>query len=105
VSGAVRDGLDEALALTGELRSLVEQGDFDGAACLEATRRAHLESFFALRPPADDLPRCVERLRELIAANDVLVGLAEHLQRALAREAETIGTGRKAVRAYGDALR
>ncbi|MCU0976211.1 MAG: flagellar protein FliT [Steroidobacteraceae bacterium] len=97
------DGLEQALALTAELRACVEAGDFEAAADLEAARRALLEDFFAVRPPAADLERCVGLLRELVAANDVLVGLADHLQRALAREVETLGTGRRAVRAYGAA--
>ncbi len=97
--------LEQALALTLELRGCVEAGDFAGAAELESARRALLEEFFATRPAAVELPRSVELLREIVAANDALVGLADHLQRALAREVETIATGRRAVRAYGGALR
>lgn len=97
--------LDAALALTRTLFARVEAGEFEAAATLEAERRAQLELFFAGRPRAEDLGTCVERLRELVAANETLVGLAEHLQRALAREAEALGSGRRAVRAYGAALR
>ena len=98
-------GLEQVLALTAELRACVEAGNFDEAADLEAARRALLEDFFSVRPPAAELPRCVELLKELVAANEALVGLADHLQRALAREAETLGTGRKALRAYAGGLR
>jgi hypothetical protein len=96
-------GLEQVLELTVELRRCVEAGDFEAAADLESTRRSLLEDFFAKPPPPAELERCVGLLRELVAANDVLVGLAEHLQRALAREVETLGTGRLAVRAYGAA--
>lgn len=96
-------GLEQVLELTAELRRCVEAGDFEAAADLESARRALLEEFFAAPPPAAELQRCIALLRDLVAANDVLVGLAEHLQRALAREVETLGTGRRAVRAYGAA--
>lgn len=99
------DGLEQALALTVALRAAVEAGHFDEAADLEAARRALLEEFFAVRPAAAELPRCVELLRALVTANEALVGLADHLQRALARQAETLGTGRKALRAYAGGLR
>jgi hypothetical protein len=97
--------LDAALALTRTLFERVEAGEFEAAATLESERRAHLELFFSGRPRAEALGPCVERLRELVAANETLVGLAEHLQRALAREAEALGSGRRALRAYGAALR
>ena len=96
-------GLEQVLGITAELRRCVEAGDFEAAADLEAERRALLEEFFAAPPPAAELERCVGLLRELVAANDALVGLADHLQRALAREVETLGTGRRAVRAYAAA--
>ncbi len=99
-SPAHLDDLDAALELTHALRARVEAGEFEAAAGLECARRAHLERYFATRPAASELPHALARLRELVAANDALVGLAEHQQRALAREADTLGTGRRAVLAY-----
>lgn len=88
--------------ITRALRESVEAGDWGVAATLESERRALLECFFATRPPADQLARVLGMLRELIASNDALIGLAEHRQRAVAREADMVSTGRRAVRAYGD---
>lgn len=102
--GRTRDGggamLERALELTHELRARVEAAEWDAAADLEAERRALLEEFFSTTPPAAELTHAVAVLRELVAANDTLIGLAEHLQRALAREADTLIAGRRAARAY-----
>jgi hypothetical protein len=100
--GARPEALERALAVTRELRERVEAGDWGAAAELESERRRLLESFFARRPAASDLARVLGMLRELVASNDALIGLAEHRQRAVTREADTIATGRRAVRAYGD---
>lgn len=96
------DPLERALAVTQALRERVEAGDWGAAAALESERRVLLEDFFSTRPPADQLARALGMLRDLIASNDALIGLAEHQQRAVAREADTISTGRRALRAYGD---
>lgn len=96
------DALERALAVTRALRDRVEVGDWGGAAELENERRELLEAFFARRPPATELARVLGQMRELIASNDALIGLAEHQQRAVAREADTVATGRRAIRAYGD---
>jgi translation initiation factor 2B subunit (eIF-2B alpha/beta/delta family) len=93
-------GLERALQLSRELEGRVDAGDWPAAAALESERRELLQRFFATRPPAAELPRTIELLKQLIAANDALVGRAEHVQRGLARDAETIGIGRRAVLAY-----
>ena len=95
-------GLERALELSRELKGRVEVQDWQAAAALEAERRELLEGFFASPPPAEELPETVRLLRELIEANDVLVGIAEHIQRGIAREAETVAVGRKAVLAYSN---
>lgn len=94
------DDLERALQLSQALRDRVEAADWPAAAELEVERRSLLERFFATPPPAAELPDAIRLLRELISANDALVGVAEHLQRGLAREAETVATGRRAVLAY-----
>lgn len=99
-AGAAATGLERALELSRQLAGRVDAGDWQAAAALEAERRALLEEFFSVPPPAAELPRTIELLKQLLTANDLLVGRAEHLQRGLAREAETIGTGRRAVLAY-----
>lgn len=95
-------GLERALELSRELKARVEAQDWEGAAALEAERRELLGHFFSSPPPAGELPETVRLLRELIEANDVLVGMAEHIQRGIAREAETVAIGRKAVLAYSN---
>jgi hypothetical protein len=99
--GARTVSLERALMVTRSLCERVEQGDWGAAAGLEAERRQLLEDFFAARPPAEELGHVVALLKDLIAANDSLIGMADHHQRLLAREAETIAIGRVAVRAYG----
>ena len=94
------DDLERALELSQALRNCVEAADWPAAAELEAERRGLLERFFSGTPPAAELPDVIRLLKQLIAANDALVGVAEHLQRGLAREAETVATGRRAVLAY-----
>jgi hypothetical protein len=94
------NGLELALELSRRLAGCVDAGDWAAAAALEAERRALLQDFFAVPPPAAELQQTIDLLRQLLAANDALVGRAEHLQRALAREADTVGTGRRAVLAY-----
>lgn len=97
------DALDQALAVTRELRARMEAGEWGQAAVLEGERRRLLETFFAVRPAAADLTHVLGVMRELIASNDALIGLAEHQQRAVERDADTLAVGRRAVRAYGGA--
>ncbi len=92
--------LELALEVSGRLHACVQASDWAGAAGLEAERRQLLERYFASPQPAADLPRAVVLLKELIALNDALVGIAEHVQRGLAREADTLAIGRRATRAY-----
>lgn len=92
--------LELALAVSGRLRECVEAADWQAAAALEAERRGLLERYFSAPPPAAELGRAVALLRQLIRLNDELVGMAEHVQRGLAREADTVATGRRATRAY-----
>lgn len=92
--------LEQALALSRELQGRVESRDWEAAAGLEATRRVLLEGFFASAPPPAELAEAIRLLKELVAVNDALVGIAEHIQRGLAREAETVAVGRRAVLAY-----
>ena len=98
------DALDQALEVTRELRVRMEAGDWGQAAVLEGERRRLLETFFAERPAATDLTRVLGVMRELIASNDALIGLAEHQQRSVQRDADTLNVGRRAVRAYGSAI-
>ena len=91
--------LDRALAVTRELQAHIEAGDWGQAADLESERRRLLEAFFAERPAAADLARVLGVMRDLIASNDALIGLAEHGERAVLREADTVTIGRRAVRA------
>ena len=93
-------GLEQALDLSRQLQARVESRDWEAAAALEAARRTLLEGFFARPPPPAELHETVRLLKELVAANEALVGIAEHIQRGLAREAETVAVGRRAVLAY-----
>jgi Flagellar protein FliT len=92
--------LAEALDCTEALRLAVESGRWEEASALEERRRGLLERFFARVTPPEELAEAVDRLRRLAAANDALIGIADHVQRALEREAVTISTGRRAARAY-----
>jgi hypothetical protein len=92
--------LAEALACTEALRIAVESGRWDEASQLEECRRGLLDSFFARVTPPEELEDAISRLRQLAVANDALIGIADHVQRALEREAATVGTGRLAARAY-----
>lgn len=92
--------LAQALDCTLALRNAVESGQWDEASKLEARRRALLDCFFARVTPPEELAEAISRLRELAAANDTLIGIADHVQRSLEREATTVSTGRLAARAY-----
>jgi hypothetical protein len=92
--------LAEALDCTEALRVAVESGQWDEASRLEDCRRSLLDRFFARVTPPEELEQAITRLRQLAAANDALIGIADHVQRALEREATTVGTGRQAARAY-----
>lgn len=92
--------LAEALDCTEALRIAVESGQWDEASRLEECRRSLLDRFFARVTPPEELEQAIRRLRQLAAANDALIGVADHVQRALEREAATVGTGRQAARAY-----
>lgn len=91
------------LELTTRIRDGVAAGDWGAAASLESERRGLMERIFDGPPPAAELPAMTETLREVVKLNDTLVGLAEHRRRALEREADTVATGRAAVRAYAAA--
>ncbi len=91
------------LELTTRIREGVEAGDWGAAASLESERRGLMERIFDGPPPAAELPAMTETLREVVKMNDALVGLAEHRRRALEREADTVATGRAAIRAYAAA--
>lgn len=92
--------LAEALECTDALRLAVESGEWEKASELEQRRRGLLDQFFARVTPPEELAEAVERLKRLAAANDVLIGIAGHVQRALEREVLTIDTGRRATLAY-----
>ena len=92
--------LAEALDCTEALRVAVESGQWDEASRLEDCRRSLLDRFFARVTPPEELEQAIARLRQLAAANDALIGIADHVQRALEREATTVNTGRQATRAY-----
>lgn len=94
------DLLTEALDCTESLRLAVESGRWEEASALEERRRDLLDRFFARVTPPEELADAVDRLRRLAAANDTLIGIADHVQRALEREAVTVSTGRRAARAY-----
>ena len=96
------DALDAALAVTREIHACMEAGEWGRAASLESERRRLLDAFFAERPSATELSRILTVMRELIASNDTLIGIAEHQQRKAQREADTVTLGRRALRAYGD---
>lgn len=99
-SGQGLDWLAEALDCTEALRIAVESGRWDDASKLEERRRGLLDRFFARVTPPEELELSISRLRVLAAANDALIGIADHVQRALEREAATVSTGRQAARAY-----
>lgn len=92
--------LAEALDCTEALRLAVESGEWDRASQLEERRRGLLDRFFARVTPPEELAEAVERLKRLAAANDVLIGIADHVQRALEREVLTVDAGRRAAHAY-----
>lgn len=92
--------LAEALECTEALRLAVESGQWEEASALEEQRRGLLDRFFARVTPPEELAEAVDRLKRLAAANDTLIGIADHVQRALEREAVTVSTGRRAARAY-----
>jgi hypothetical protein len=94
---------EELLALTQRIRAGIAAGDWGAAADLEAARRTLVEAIFDGPPQAAELPAITATLREVVRVNDELVGLAEHRRRVLEREADTVATGRVAVRAYADA--
>ena len=96
------DALEAALAVTRELHACMEAGDWGRAASLENERRRLLDAFFSEPPSATELTRILGVMRELIASNDTLIGIAEHQQRAVQREADTVTLGRRALRTYGD---
>ena len=93
-------GLARVLEQTASLHRLVAGGAWQAAAEVEAERRGLLEQFFAVPPPAAELPAILAQLRPLIEANERLIELGAQLRRRTAQESQQATMGRRAVRAY-----
>lgn len=97
---AAAGGLALVLEQTAHLHRLVAGGAWEAAAAAEAERRGLIQQFFAVPPPAAELPAIVAQLHELIQANERLIELGAELRRATAQESQQATVGRRAVRAY-----
>jgi hypothetical protein len=101
VTNGVEAQIAAVLALTDAVQEAINAGDWRAASEVEAGRREALEAIVACSVTSGHGPKELEDL--LRAARDRsrrLIGEVDHHRRRLLREAQTIGTGQKAVDQY-----
>jgi hypothetical protein len=97
-SGKTDPSLIQALALSNEMLSAAEKGDFQSLASLDLARMELLKSF---RNGAQQIASADQALLQQInEMNDRAIGLLEHQRRGKGRDLDMAAVGRRAVAAY-----
>ncbi len=95
-----RIALTAVLECTQRVQSLIEAGDWMGAAQADAERLGLLMELCSRIEPRSCPPALIAVLSELVTGNEAMIGAIVKRQEALMADAETVGVGRKAVAAY-----
>ena len=93
--------LAAVIALTERVQTAITAGEWAQASELETQRRELLARFLD-EQRGSDMEGLVATLTDLQNTHNRLIGELFHHRRRLAREATTVRTGRRAVRAYGE---
>ena len=93
--------LEAIIALTERVQSAITTGEWSQASELEDERRKALAQFIE-QHRASGLEAMSDELTDLQNTHNRLIGELFHHRRRLVREATTVRTGRRAVRAYND---
>ena len=93
--------LDAVITLTERVQAAIADGDWSDAAALEIQRRELLARFLDQQRD-NGLASLSAELTDLQNTHNRLIGELFHHRRRLVREATTVRTGRRAVRAYGE---
>ena len=93
--------LDHVLALTERVQTAISDGEWAAAAKLEVERRELLARYLE-QERGDRLDRLAPDLTDLQNTHNQILGELFHHRRRLVREATTVRTGRRAIRAYGE---
>ena len=96
--------LTEVVALTEQVHQAITAGDWRAATELEASRRELLVLCLE-QQRGPGLQHLASELSALQNTNNQIIGEVFHHRRRLEREAATVSTGRRALRAYGDQQR
>ena len=91
--------VDTVIALTDQVQSAIDAGDWPRAQELETERRGLLETLAAT---PDTTGEVVRTFTALEARNRRLIGLVEHHKRRVLREAAVAKTGHDGAAAYAD---
>lgn len=98
MSGAAREALQRAVALSHRLLVAVDESKLTEVAILDAERLRLLQS---VRPVRDSLSHGDRlMLRQVCELNDRAIGLVEHQRRIKERAMDLAAVGRRAVTAY-----
>jgi hypothetical protein len=95
-----RAQLERLLECTRQIQACIEQGDWLGAAELDAARLRSLQGCCAGLEPSTCPPDVLAALVEMVKINDSLIGAVQRRQDALLDDAQAIGLGRRAAAAY-----
>ncbi len=98
MSGAAREALQRALALSHQLLAAVDESKLAEVAILDAERLRLIQSVRPLRDSLSDGDRLL--LRQVSELNDRAIGLVEHQRRIKERAMDLVAVGRRAVTAY-----
>ena len=98
MSGAGREALEQALALSHKLLAAADESKLTEVAILDAERLRLLQSVRLERDNLSDGDR--QMLRQVAELNDRAIGLVEHQRRIKEREMDLAAVGRRAVSAY-----
>lgn len=96
----MRARLEHLLECTRQIQARIEQGDWLGAAELDAERLHSLQECCAGLDPRTCPPDVLAALVEMLKINDALLASVQRRQDALHDDARAIGIGRRAVAAY-----
>ena len=98
MSGAAREALQRALALSHQLLAAADESKLAEVAILDAERLRLLQSVRPVRGSLSDGERLM--LRQVSELNDRAIGLVEHQRRIKERAMDLAAVGRRAVSAY-----
>ncbi|MBC8212799.1 MAG: flagellar protein FliT [Gammaproteobacteria bacterium] len=87
--------LQQALQLSDEIITAIQEEDWDRVDVLDVQRSSLMDSYYTATSPVD-----VELTRELKQKNDEIVSCLQHLQQKIRSEQLTLKQSRKATKAY-----